>query len=62
MKADLSHATWRKSTFSNGSGGNCVQVGQLPQGRLAVRDTQNRTGAVLQFSAEAWHLFITSIR
>jgi len=25
--SDLSRAAWRKSTFSNGSGGSCVEVG-----------------------------------
>ena len=33
MGVDLAGATWRKSTYSNGSGGNCVEVADLPSGR-----------------------------
>ncbi|HET6192111.1 MAG TPA: DUF397 domain-containing protein, partial [Trebonia sp.] len=38
--------TWRKSTFSGGNGGDCVEVGQQA-GRVLVRDTKDRAGAVL---------------
>jgi hypothetical protein len=27
---DLSRATWRKSSYSNGSGGSCVEVATMP--------------------------------
>ena len=28
MDVDLTDATWRKSTYSNGNGGNCVELAQ----------------------------------
>ena len=56
---DLTGAEWRKSTRSNGSGGNCVEVaGNLP-GVVAVRDSKDPTGPVLAFAPEAWRAFVT---
>jgi Domain of unknown function (DUF397) len=52
--------TWRKSSFSGGNGGQCVEAGSLPGGVL-VRDTANRDGAVIAFSAGAWAAFTTQI-
>ena len=37
--------TWRKSSHSGGSGGNCVEVGTSAEvGRVLVRDTRDRQG------------------
>jgi hypothetical protein len=46
--------TWRKSTYSGGSGSECVEAGVADRGRVLVRDTKNSDGATLAFSAEAW--------
>ena len=44
-------ATWRKSSYSGGNGGNCVEVGAHAEpGRVLVRDTTDRQGPVLAFS------------
>ncbi len=53
--------SWRKSSYSGNNGGNCVEAGSIP-GRVLVRDTQNHTGAVLEFSAEAWRVFAGQIK
>jgi len=54
MTSDVS---WRKSSYSGGSGGNCVELASQ-SGRLLVRDTkQAGTGPVLAFSASAWRRF-----
>ncbi|MGH3183834.1 MAG: DUF397 domain-containing protein, partial [Streptosporangiaceae bacterium] len=53
-------ATWRKSTYSNGSGGNCVEVADLPDGR-AVRDSKHPDGPILVFSRDQWRAFIQGI-
>jgi Domain of unknown function (DUF397) len=59
---DLSRAVWHKSTFSNGSGGNCVEVaGNLP-GIVAVRDSKNPEGPRLTFTANTWSAFVTGIK
>ncbi|MEU1251584.1 DUF397 domain-containing protein [Micromonospora arida] len=57
---ELTGARWRKSTRSNGSGGNCVEVaGNLP-GLVAVRDSKDPTGPVLLFPPDAWRAFVGS--
>jgi hypothetical protein len=52
---------WRKSTYSSDQGGDCVEVGHTA-GTIAVRDTTNRDGGTLAFSAAAWSSFTASLR
>ena len=61
MEGTDSAVTWRKSTFSGGNGGDCVEVGQTA-GRVLVRDTKDRAGAVLAVSADAWRRFAASVK
>lgn len=51
---------WRKSTYSGGTGGSCVEV--AASGVVCVRDTTNRGGGNLSFSAEAWVSFLATIK
>jgi hypothetical protein len=51
---------WRKSTYSTGSGGDCVEVAS--DGIVVVRDTTNRDGGTLAFSAASWEQFLGTIR
>ncbi|HEV2966866.1 MAG TPA: DUF397 domain-containing protein [Candidatus Dormibacteraeota bacterium] len=57
---DPDRATWRKSTYSNGTGGNCVEVADLPNGR-AVRDSKHPHGPILVFTKDEWQAFVKSI-
>ena len=52
--------TWRKSTYSGSNGGDCIEV--AASGEILVRDTKDRDGATLGFSAQAWEKFITSVK
>ena len=52
---------WRKSSFSQGGGTNCVEVAISPR-RAAVRDSKNTEGPVLRFPAEAWWAFVLDRR
>ena len=52
---------WRTSTYSGTGGGQCVELGQATEG-VAVRDTKNRDGITLGFSASAWHEFVTRLQ
>ena len=61
MDVDPDGATWRKSTYSNGSGGNCVEVADLPNGR-AVRDSKHPEGPILVFAREGWQAFVQGIQ
>jgi Domain of unknown function (DUF397) len=59
---DLSRAVWQKSSYSNGQGGDCVEIaGNLP-GRVAVRDSKDRDGPVLVFSPAEWRAFAATVK
>jgi hypothetical protein len=51
---------WRKSTYSGGNGGSCVEVASNES--VMVRDTVDREGGTLAFSAEAWQQFTRRLR
>jgi hypothetical protein len=46
---------WRKSTYSNINTSQCIEVAGA--GMVLVRDTTNRNGGTLSFTAEAWAAF-----
>jgi hypothetical protein len=53
--------TWRKSTYSGGNGGDCVEIGET-ESAVAVRDTKDRAGAVLTFGPDAWRRFAATVK
>jgi hypothetical protein len=53
--------SWRKSSYSTGNGGNCVECATTGGG-VAVRDTTDRGGATLSVSAGAWLTFTSAIK
>ena len=55
------HVTWHKSSYSNGTGGACVEIADLDGGH-AVRDSKNPTGPALTFTAAEWTAFTTGVR
>ncbi|PZS39463.1 MAG: DUF397 domain-containing protein [Pseudonocardiales bacterium] len=59
---DLTGATWRKSSRSNGAGGDCVEVADLDGGHRAIRDSKNPTGPALIFPRAEWAAFTASVR
>lgn len=58
MDRSTGDLVWRKSSFSGGSGDNCVEVADLPGGGAAVRDTKNRAAAELRFTPGEWRAFL----
>jgi hypothetical protein len=52
---------WRKSTYSDANGGNCVETASADSVVL-VRDTTNRDGGTLTLSAAAWMIFTSKIK
>ncbi|MFI5660480.1 DUF397 domain-containing protein [Streptomyces sp. NPDC051684] len=56
---DLSNASWRKSSYSNGEGGNCVEVADGVPGVVPVRDSKVVDGDVVIIGAAAWSAFVT---
>ncbi len=55
----MTELTWRKSSFS-GSQANCVEV--AARDRVLVRDTKNKSGAVLRFTPAAWRRFADEVK
>ena len=51
---------WRKSSYSGNGGSDCVQVGGRG-GRVLVRDTKNRTGAVLEIVPGVWRRLVDQV-
>ena len=52
---------WRKSRHSVGNG-NCVEVAELPNNNLAIRDSKDKTGPMLRPSASAWRAFVAAVK
>jgi hypothetical protein len=59
---DLAGATWRKSTRSGGSGGDCVEVADNLPGVVGVRDSKDPTGPALAFAPATWAAFVNSVK
>ncbi|MGW9042038.1 DUF397 domain-containing protein [Streptomyces lydicus] len=60
---DLSTARWRKSTYSDGNGGNCVEVADHFPGVVPVRDSKaGADGPVVAVPASAWSAFIGAVK
>jgi hypothetical protein len=51
---------WRKSTYSDGNGGQCVEVAS--DSAVLVRDTHDRQGVILSMTAAAWQRFTKSLK
>jgi hypothetical protein len=52
---------WHTSGYSSGNGA-CVEVATNLPGKVAVRDTKDRDGAVLAFGAAAWREFTGHVK
>ncbi|MGV9267683.1 DUF397 domain-containing protein [Kitasatospora sp. NPDC003701] len=53
--------SWATSSYSGENGGNCVEVARTELG-IAVRDSKDREGACLRFTAEAWRGLIDGVK
>lgn len=60
--AAVPSVSWRKSSYSGPTGGNCVEVAHLPGSRVAVRDSWHPAGPALVFTAQEWDAFLASAR
>ena len=52
---------WRKSSYSGGQGGNCIEVADHDS-RVLIRDTKDCTGPVLRLSPDAWRRFAEQVK
>ncbi|WP_405697981.1 DUF397 domain-containing protein [Streptomyces coelicoflavus] len=58
---DLTNAHWRKSTYSNGEGGNCLEVTDGVPGVIPVRDSKVTNGPVVVVGSGAWTAFVRTV-
>lgn len=56
----MNEARWRKSSYSGGQG-NCVEVADH-DGRVLVRDTQDRQGPALKVTPAAWRKLVAQVK
>jgi hypothetical protein len=72
---DLSRVSWRKASYSNSNGGECVEVGTawrkdsnsngacIEAGSLvAVRDSKDLDGPSLAFRPQEWSTFTHRVK
>lgn len=53
--------TWRTSSYSGNSGGQCIEVGDA--GRvIAVRDSKDPRGPMLAFGPQDWRRFTDRVK
>lgn len=57
---DLTHAAWKKSSYSGGNA-SCVEVADLGE-HIAVRDSKDRSGPKLIFTSETWRAFLAELK
>lgn len=62
MPADrLPMAHWRKSQASNPSG-SCVEIAELPEGKVAVRNSRDKSGPALIYPRAELAAFLRSVK
>ncbi|AKN71498.1 hypothetical protein QR97_18315 [Streptomyces sp. PBH53] len=59
---DLSSAKWRRSSYSNSDGGQCVEVADNLPSLVPVRDSKAPSRGALVFGAGAWATFVDGIK
>jgi hypothetical protein len=65
---DLSGAAWRKSSYSGGNGGQCVEVAAIPGHQdgpdriCVIRDSANPGGPALSFGRRQWQQFTAAVK
>jgi Domain of unknown function (DUF397) len=58
----INRPQWRKSSYSGGNGGACVEVARNLPGAVAVRDSKDPDGPRLAFAPEEWTAFTAGVK
>jgi uncharacterized protein DUF397 len=62
MASDVAdESAWFKSSYSNDSGGACVEVANLTS-QVGIRDSKDKQGPALLVPAGAWSSFVGLVR
>ncbi|MFF2852458.1 DUF397 domain-containing protein [Streptomyces sp. NPDC058001] len=54
-------SAWFKSSYSNDTGGACVEIADLVD-QVGIRDSKDKSGPALVVSAATWHSFVGLVR
>ncbi|PKW07540.1 protein of unknown function [Streptomyces sp. 1222.5] len=49
---------WRKSSYSGDQGGECVEVAELAEAAVALRDSKNPAGPILTIAPATFTRFV----
>ncbi|MCX4696474.1 DUF397 domain-containing protein [Streptomyces sp. NBC_01408] len=61
-RIDMAIVSWRKSTYSDGGGGDCLEVADQIPGAVPVRDSKDLAGPVILVGNAAWNAFVQHVR
>ncbi|MFC4326639.1 DUF397 domain-containing protein [Streptomyces andamanensis] len=53
---------WRKSSYSNEDGADCVEIADAFPALIPLRDSKNPAGPVLLFPRSAWTPFLSALK
>ncbi|MGW7818519.1 DUF397 domain-containing protein [Streptomyces puniciscabiei] len=59
---DPSSMTWRKSSYSNTDGGECLEVCDTLPSAVPVRDSKTPDAPALVFTAGSWSSFVGALK
>ncbi|MFJ3304522.1 DUF397 domain-containing protein [Streptomyces sp. NPDC086549] len=59
---ELDAVTWRKSSYSGGQGGDCLEATHDFRTLIPIRDSKNPHGPKLVFRAAAWTAFVSDLK
>ncbi|SEB65829.1 protein of unknown function [Streptomyces sp. 2224.1] len=59
---ELSTATWRKSSYSNVNGGDCIEIADGVPGVVPVRDSKDPSGPAIMIPAASWDAFVAALK
>ncbi|MFC4493954.1 DUF397 domain-containing protein [Streptomyces ovatisporus] len=57
----MTEPTWRKSSYSDASGGDCVEVAASSDA-VRVRDSKRVTGPALALAPDSWEAFVGGLK
>lgn len=49
---------WRKSSYSGDQGGQCLEVAELPDASVAIRDSKTPAGPILTLDPATFTTFV----
>ncbi|MFE3599332.1 DUF397 domain-containing protein [Streptomyces sp. NPDC059142] len=62
MTSPLIGDQWRKSSYSNGAGGECIEVAAAGAAGVGIRDSKMPRGPHIAVQLDAWDLFVGALR